>query len=119
MLYGAEVKYKNGMMGFALLSPSYGTDRIRLYPRLRQARLVALARVFLPILAEPVFRDFLVRMGAQFFDIDVDTETRRGRQVDPAVFDRETLDRDVAADLLEIDEILGDPEVRDHRRDVH
>ena len=39
-----------------------------------------------------MFRDFLVRMGAQFLDIDVDAETRRGRQVDPAVLDRETLD---------------------------
>src|SRR4051794_21763147 len=103
-------------MGFASLSPSYGT---LLYPRLRQSRLVALARVFLPILAEAVFRDFLGRMRAQSFDIGVDAETGRGRQVDPAVFDRQPRYSDVAADLLEIDEILGDPEVRDHRRDMH
>ena len=28
---------------------------------------------------------FLVRVGAQFLDIDVDAEPGRGRQVDPAV----------------------------------
>ena len=107
------------MMGFALLNPSYGMYRTGLYPGLRQARLVALARVFVPVLAEAVLRGFLVRVGAQFFDIDVDAEARRGRQVDPAVLDRQSRYGDVAADLFEIDEIFGDPEIRDHRRDMH
>ena len=69
-------------MGFAL--PAISAGRV-LYPRFRQSRLVALARVFLPILAEAVLRRFLVRVGAQFVDIDVDAETGRGRQIDPAV----------------------------------
>jgi hypothetical protein len=99
--------------------PIYGIYRTGLNPRFRQSRLVTLARILLPVLAEAVLCGLLVGVGAQFLDIDVDAETRRGRQVDPAVLDRETLDRDVAADLLEIDEVLGDPEIRDHRRDVH
>ena len=30
-----------------------------------------------------------MRVGAQFFDIDVDAEAGRGRQIDPAFLDRE------------------------------
>jgi hypothetical protein len=50
-----------------------------------QSRRVAFAGVFLPILAEAAVGGFLVRMGAEFADIDVDAETGSGRQIDPAV----------------------------------
>ena len=50
-----------------------------------QARRVALAGVFLPMLAEAAVGGFLVWVGAEFVDIDVDAETGDGRQIDPAV----------------------------------
>src|SRR5205807_9482424 len=78
---------------------------------------VALAGVFFPILAEAVFGGLLVGVGAQAGDIDVDAEPGRGRQVDPALVDREGDGGDVATDILEIDEILGDAEIRDDGRD--
>jgi hypothetical protein len=50
-----------------------------------QSRRVVFARVFLPILAEAAVGGFLMRVGAEFVDIDVDAEPGSGRQIDPAV----------------------------------
>src|SRR5690242_1017728 len=69
---------------------------------------VSLARILLPILAEPVFACLLVRVRPQLFDIDIDAETGGGRQVDPALAHRKPLRRDLAADALQIDEVFGD-----------
>src|SRR5207249_8606784 len=61
----------------------------------------------------------LMRVRPQLFHIDVDAQTGTGRQVDPAVLHRQRGRRNVAAQILEIHEILGDAEIRDHRRDVY
>src|SRR5215831_14866547 len=54
-----------------------------------QAWGVALAGIFFPVLAEASMRRLLVRVGPQFFDIEVDTQSRARRQFDPAILHRQ------------------------------
>ena len=60
-----------------------------------EARLVALARVFVGIVTQAVMARLAVRVRAQLTNIDIDTKTRHGRQIDPTLFDREALGCDV------------------------
>ena len=50
-----------------------------------QSRRVCFAGVLFPILAEAAMRRLLVRVGAEFFDIDVNAEPGSGWQIDPTV----------------------------------
>src|SRR5215472_19161921 len=50
-----------------------------------QARRVALAGIFFPVLAEAPMRRLLMRVRSQFSDIEVDAQPRARRQFDPAI----------------------------------
>src|SRR5580704_9131215 len=71
-----------------------------------QLRRVVLAGVFLPILAEAAVRGFMVWVGAEFVDINVDAEAGSRRQIDPAVLHRQWRGGDFPAKVLEIHEIF-------------
>src|SRR5689334_2051476 len=80
---------------------------------------VAFAGVFFPILTEAAVGSFVVRVRAELLDVDIDTETRGARQINPAVLHLQRDDGDLLAEILEIHKIFGDPEIRDDRREVH
>src|SRR5271163_4390365 len=83
------------------------------------ARRVAFPGIFLPVLAKTVMRRLLMGMGAQLLDVDFDAQSRGGRQVDPAVPERKRRSGDLAAQILEVDEVFGDSEIRDYRREMN
>src|SRR5436189_5052613 len=69
-------------------------------------------------LADRAVAELLVGVGAQRVLVEVDAEAGRGRQRDVAALLEERRPGDLLAESLEVDEILGDEEVRHDRRDV-